>query len=154
MDFCHTTMCISCKYTYMPSLLRLPPTPPILLHYFIYSWRILQVDYKLPFPYILEENHFTPKKSFWLAKVLSTAMQLKHLSFAIKNYIAKRKSELLLVQTFYLSWILISEASSMGKWWGNKVNFAEKSEEVAGFRVLMPLVYCDVIKSKMFRLSS
>ena len=34
------------------------------------------------------------------------------------------------------------------------VNFAEKSEDVAGFRVFMPLVCCDVIKSKMFRLSS
>ena len=103
--------------------------------------------------------YFRGKPFYPPKKPLASQSSVNHnaaetLSFAIKNFIAKRKSKLLLVQTFYLSWMLVFEASSMGKRWGNKVNFAEKSEDVAGFRVFMPLVCCDVIKSKMFRLSS
>ena len=76
----------------MPSLLSLPPTLLILLHYFIYSLRILQADCKIPFHYILEENHFNPQKSLWPAKVLSTTMQLKHCLLQLK--ISQQKENL------------------------------------------------------------
>ena len=134
-----------------PSWVSLPAHPTPLFYIFLKnSSSRLQDTLSL---YFRGKPFYPPKKP------LASQSSVNHnaaetLSFAIKNFIAKRKSKLLLVQTFHLSWMLIFEASSMGKWWGNKVNFAEKSEEVAGFRVFMPLVCCDGIKSKMFRLSS
>ena len=47
------------------------------------------MDCKIPFHYILEENYFTIQKSIWPANHNAA----ETLSFAIKTFIAKRKSK-------------------------------------------------------------